>query len=329
MERKKLQLDKIYNLVKKDLVKVEEQFKILVENQWDTFPELHGMLSHILVGGKVIRPTLTLLSGKFYEYNLKNLLPMATSSELLHIATLVHDDAVDKADIRRGRPTINSIWGVDRAVILGDYLFARAGELAAATDNLRIVRLFAQTLGTISMAELKQGFSAFRLEQTYEDYIDRITGKTATLFAMATESGAVLSLAPEKVIQALKQYGYNLGIAFQIVDDILDFISTEAEMGKPVASDLVQGTLTLPSLLLLERYPEDNPVKKIFNKEGVVKDNVKRAVEIIRNSDIIEECYRTASDYSARGCHNLKILPDNPSRQALFALANYVIERKK
>jgi len=324
-----MQLNKIYELVRQDLLKVEEQFQLLVDNQRDNFPELHEMLSQILVGGKVIRPTLTLLSGKFYEYDLKRLLPMAIASELLHIATLVHDDAVDKASIRRGRPTINKIWGLERAVILGDYLFAQAGEFAAATNNLRVVRLFAQTLGTISRAELRQGFSAFNLKQTYEEYIERIAGKTAALFAMATESGAVLSRAPEEAIQGLKEYGYNLGIAFQIVDDILDFVSTEAAIGKPVGSDLAQGTVTLPSLLLMQRYPEDNPVKRIFNNEGEKQQNIKQAIEIICNSGIIEECYRTASDYSNKACRNLSLLPDNPSRQALLGLADYVVQRKK
>ena len=324
-----MQLNKIYELVRQDLVKVEEQFQLLVDNKRDAFPELHDMLKKVLVGGKIIRPTLTLLAGKFYEYDMKNLLPMAIASELLHIATLVHDDAVDKAGIRRGRPTINSIWGMEKAVILGDYLFARAGEFTAATNNLRVVRLFAQTLGTISRAELRQGFSAFKLEQTYEDYIERIAGKTASLFVMATESGAVLSRAPEEAIQGLKEYGYNLGIAFQIVDDILDFVSTEAEMGKPVGSDLVQGTVTLPSLLLLERYPEDNPVKRIFNKEGDKQENIIQAMKMTCDSGIIEECYRIASDYSAKACSNLSLLSDNPSRQALLTLADYVVQRRK
>ena len=324
-----LQLSTIYEPVQEDLVKVEEQFRLLVDSQHNTFPELRKMLSQILVGGKIIRPMLTLLAGKFYNYNLQNLLPMATASELLHIATLVHDDAVDKASVRRGRPTINELWGVDKAVILGDYLFARAGEFAAATGNLRVVRLFAQTLEAISRAELRQGFSAFGLEQTYDQYIERIAGKTASLFAMATESGAVLSQAPEAAIQVIKDYGYNLGIAFQIVDDVLDFIGTEQEMGKPVGSDLAQGTITLPSLLLLEHYPEDNPVKRIFNNEGDGQKNMIEALELVRNSSIIEECYQVASDYSTKACSNLHLLPDKPGRKALSALADFVVERRK
>jgi geranylgeranyl pyrophosphate synthase len=324
-----LQLSKIYKPVQEDLVKVDEQFRLLVDSQHNTFPELHKMLSHILVGGKIIRPTLTLLAGKFYNYNQQNLLMMATASELLHIATLVHDDAVDKASVRRGQPTINQIWGVERAVILGDYLFARAGEFTAATGNLRVVRLFAQTLGAISRAELRQGFSSFSLEQTYDQYIERIAGKTASLFAMATESGAILSQAPEDAIQGLKGYGYNLGIAFQIVDDILDFVSTEAEMGKPVGSDLAHGTITLPSLILLERYPEDNPIKRIFNNEGDGRENIMEAIELVRSSGIIEECYKVASDYSEKACLNLYTLPECPSHQSLLALADYVVRRRK
>lgn len=324
-----MKIQEIYAPVQEDLVRVDEQFRLLIDSQREVFPKLHQMLGQVLVGGKIIRPTLTLLAGRFYEYDLKNLLPMATACELLHIATLVHDDAIDKASVRRSQPTINQVWGVERAVILGDYLFAQAGEFAAATGNIRVVRLFAQTLESISRGELKQGFSAFNLEQSYDQYIERIAGKTASLFAMATESGAVLSQAPEEVIQGLKDYGYNLGIAFQIVDDVLDFISTEAEMGKPVGSDLVQGTITLPSLLILEHYPENNPVKRLFGNQGDGQKNIMEALELVRGSSIIDECYQVASDYSNKACHGLKLLPDNPSRQALFALADYVVKRRK
>ena len=322
-------LSTIYELVQEDLVKVEEQFRLLTGTQDTTFPELHRMLGQILLGGKVVRPVLTLLAGKFYNYNLEKLLPMATATELLHVATLVHDDAIDKASVRRGRPTINEVWGVDKAVILGDYLFAKAGEFAAATGNLRAVKLFAQTLETISSGELKQAFSAFNLKQTFDQYLQRIAGKTASLFAMAAESGAVLSQAPEESVQILKEYGHNLGIAFQIVDDVLDFVGAEEEMGKPVGSDLAQGTITLPSLMLLERYPEDNPVKRLFQDEGNRQENIKKAVELVRSSSIVDESYQVASDYCARACQNLDQLPDKPSRQALLALVEYVVKRKK
>jgi geranylgeranyl pyrophosphate synthase len=218
---------------------------------------------------------------------------------------------------------------LERAVILGDFLFAMAGRFATDTGNLRVVNLFARALESISRGELKQGFSAFRLDQTYDDYIERISGKTAALFALTTESGAVLSKAPEKSVQKLKEYGYNLGIAFQIVDDILDFVSTEKEMGKPVASDLAQGTVTLPSLLLMQNYSQDNPVKRLFKNEGDKQQNINEAVEMLRNAGYIEESYRIADEYKMKACRSIKQLPDSPARRSLLSLADYVVRRQK
>jgi len=325
-----LQLSRIYELVEEDLAKVESQIKSVTEVD---SPRLAELLSHILAGGKGIRPALTLLSGKFYHYNLDLLLPMATAVELMHTATLIHDDAIDNSSVRRGRPTINSMWGEDKAVLLGDYLFAKAGEFAAITGNLRVIRLFSQTIQIISSGELDQAFDAFNLEQTRAHYLERISSKTASLFSLATESGAILSQTPEESIKVLREYGCNLGIAFQIVDDILDFIGTEEEMGKPIGSDLAQGTLTLPAMLLLERYPDDNPVKELFDDsdmpEGDKQKKIKQAIELVGNSLIVKQCYEVASGYCAEACRKLGLLPDNPSRQALTALADLVISRKR
>ena len=324
-----MQIKEVYGLVKDGLAGVDKQFKSLVESQDGAFPELREMLGHILSGrGKAVRPLLALHAGGLYQNDQMRLTYMATASELMHIATLVHDDAIDKASVRRGQQTINKIWGTDKAIIFGDYLFAKAAEYAVSTGSLRVVELFSQTLEAISRGELKQGFSAFNLEQSYDQYIERITGKTASLFALSTEGGAVLSGAPEESIEILSAFGLNLGIAFQIVDDVLDFIGTQQELGKPVGSDLAQGTITLPSLMLLERYPEDNPVRRIFKGEGDREQNIKKAIELVRNSTIVDECYRTASDYSARASCNLHRLPDTPSRQALLVMADYVVKRK-
>jgi octaprenyl-diphosphate synthase len=181
---------------------------------------------------------------------------------------------------------------------------------------------------TITGGELSQSFSSFNLEQTRQRYLLRISSKTASLFSLATESGAILSQAPGKLTKALKEYGYNLGIAFQIIDDIMDFTSTERAIGKPVGSDLTQGTLTLPALLLLEYYPEDNPIKELFQNRNK-QENTKLAVELVRNSSIIQECYAVASDYCARACRSLSLFPENTIRQSLIDLANYIIERKR
>jgi len=196
------------------------------------------------------------------------------------------------------------------------------------TGNLRVVRLFSQTLATISIGELDQAFNAFNLEQTREHYLDRVAKKTASPFVLATESGAILSQASERSVEVLREYGYNLGIAFQIVDDILDFTGTEEELGKPVGSDLAQGTLTLPAMLLLERYAEDNPIRRFFQNRGDV-DNKNRVIDMIRNSTIVQECYDFAANYCTRACQNLNLLPENASRQALMNLADYIVIRKK
>ncbi len=320
-----MELSKIYEPVQEDLAKVEDRLRSVSEVD---FPHLSEMLDYSLrSNGKRIRPILTLLSGKFYNYNLDYLLPMATAVEVMHTATLIHDDAIDKSLVRRCRATVYKVWGEDEAVLLGDYLFAEAGALTAATQNLRAIKLFAATLKAISSGELNQAFNAFNLEQSRSQYFQRVSKKTAALFSMATESGAALSQAPEESIQILIEYGSNLGIAFQIVDDILDVIGTEEEMGKPVGSDLAQGTLTLPAMLLLEHYPEDNPVKKLFQDHSR-QENIGLAMELIRNSSITQECYKVASDYCARACHNLNLLPHNAARQALVDLVDYVLSRR-
>ena len=319
-----MELSQIYEPIQDDLAKVKDRLRSISQIG---FPWLSQQLSYVVKeAGKGIRPALTLLSGKFYKYDLTYLLPMAVSVELMHNATLVHDDAIDNAVVRRGQPTINRIWGDEIAVLMGDYLFAKAGEFVADTQTPRAVKLFSQTLATISSSEITQFLGAFKLEPSRENYFHRIYGKTASLFSLATESGAILSQAPEESVAILKEYGDNLGTAFQIVDDILDFTSTEEAMGKPVGSDLTQGTLTLPAMLLMERYPEDNPVKRLF--ETGDKKNVALAIEMVRNSSIIEECYQVASEYCAKACRNLNLLPENTTRQALLDLGEYVVNQK-
>ena len=319
-------IDSVYQSIQAELAQVEDQLKSVIEGAFSSQTE---SLSYSLnEGGKRIRPMLTVLAGKFYDYYPDSILPMATAVELLHKATLVHDDAIDHSSIRHDRPTINELWGQEIAILVGDYLFARAGEFSTDTNNLDVVRLFTHTIQVICRGEINQFFNAFNLEQTRRQYIDRIAQKTASLFSLSTQSGAILSNAPERSVEILREYGYNLGIAFQIVDDIMDFISTEEEMGKPISSDLTQGTLTLPAILIMEYYPQDNPVKKLFESR-VDQGNIERAIEIVRNSSIVQECYQTALEYSSKACRNLESLPDKTSRQSLIEIADYIVNRRR
>lgn len=321
-----MELNEIYAPIQKDLLTIEERLKSvgIIDAPW-----LSDLLSYSLKGGgKRLRPALAILSASFYDYDLERLMPMAMAVELMHLATLVHDDTIDNSDMRWGRPTVNKVWGMEKAVLLGDYLFAKAGDLTASTENISVIKLLPQTLMIITNGELAQSTSAFKTEQSREHYFFRISCKTAALFVMATESGAVLSKAPERSIRILHDYGQHLGIAFQIIDDILDFIGTEKEMGKPVGSDLNQGTVTLPALMLMERYPQDNPIKKLFNG-GDKKDNIKQTIEMVRNSDIIQKCFDIAADYRIKACENLKSLPEKETRQVMLNLADYIVNRRR
>jgi octaprenyl-diphosphate synthase len=330
MTAPKLPLEHIYTPVQAELTIVEREIRAVANVD---FPPTAELLRYTLSGGKGIRPALTLLAGIFHNYDLNLLIPMATAIELMHTATLIHDDAIDNSDVRRGRATVNKLWGEDRAVLLGDYLFAKSGELCTTTGNVRVIMIFIRTLSIISSGELIQSFDVFKLEQTMEHYLERITRKTAALFATATETGAVLSQAPETSVGVLRNYGYNLGIAFQIIDDILDFAGTEEEMGKPIGSDLAQGTLTLPSMLIMERYPQDNPIRELFTRREMPapekQARIKQAIDMIHGSPEEKKCFALAADYCAKACAGLDQLADIPARRSLRDLTEIVLSRDR
>jgi heptaprenyl diphosphate synthase/octaprenyl-diphosphate synthase len=326
-EKTRPDLNQIYAPVQKDLITVEAK---LQSTKSVALPHLAALLDHILKGdGKRIRPALTLLAGKFFDYRLDKLVPMATALELLHTATLVHDDAIDHSLVRRNRPTVNKLWGEEQAVLLGDYLFAEAGSLTASTDNLRVIKLFSNTLKIISSGELDQSINAFSLDQTKDKYFKRIAQKTATLFTTSTESGASLSSAPEPAIQQLIGYGHNLGIAFQVIDDILDFTGLEKDLGKPTGSDLAQGTITLPVLLLLDYFPNESAVKMLFRDHNN-PEVAKAVIDVVRNSPkILDQCYITAISFSEKAIRCLESLPENAAKDSLKDLADYIVHRKR
>jgi geranylgeranyl pyrophosphate synthase len=315
----------IYKPIKGDLEKVERSLDLISDVD---ITLLSRLLEYSLRnGGKRIRPSLTLLSGKFNIYDLSLLVPMAAAMELLHTATLVHDDIVDKSSTRRGKPSVCQGWGGACALLLGDYLFAKAGNLVSSTGNVRVVELFSRTLMTISSGELAQIDILFDDRRSREHYYNWISKKTASLFATATESGAILSQASEDEITALRDYGLNFGMAFQIVDDVLDFIGQESELGKPVGSDLIEGAVTLPSILFTEYHPDGDLIKNIIESRDVSR--VSLVLEKVRTSSVLDDCLDIASDFCSRACRAIEMLPDNRYRQALFNLANYVLRRRK
>jgi len=317
----------IYGPAQEDLALVEATLDRIknVEN----FPLLSKMLKHVLGGGgKRLRPAIALLAGRFGDYRRELHVPLAASIELLHTATLVHDDVIDASPSRRGRATANAIFNNSASVMLGDYMFAHSAELIARTDDTNVVRLFARTIMAIAGGELHQDMSAYEYGQDTLSYFGRIEGKTASLFATSAEGGAMVARCTSAERESLRTYGLNVGMAFQIVDDILDFAGDEEEMGKPIGSDLMQGTLTLPSLLLMERYPKDNPIKRAFKTKKPKTEYVAEAVYMVLNSDILEESYRVARDFRDRALTSLRELPDNEARSSLEDISEHVLERR-
>ena len=319
-------LTELFSPIARDLPAVDQTLERVKDVP---FPLLADLIGHVLRrSGKKLRPALTLLAGRpfAYEANLHRLIPMASAMELLHTATLVHDDMVDDAATRRGQSTLNSFVSRGATVLVGDYLFAKSADLVAETENVRVMTLFARTLMTICDGELRQLFASFNWKQSRDEYYHRINGKTASVFSTSTESGATLAEASAEQIAALRDYGYNLGMAFQIVDDILDYVGSEAELGKPAASDLRNGTVTLPALLLMERMSERNPIKELF--ESRRDDQALAAtVALIRETGVIEDSFVVAQEFSRKAIAALDPVPDGEAKAALVALVDALIVR--
>ncbi|MGB2695698.1 MAG: polyprenyl synthetase family protein [Dehalococcoidia bacterium] len=314
----------IYEPVQEELAEVEATLKSVAQNE---DPRLEKLLAHVLsTGGKRLRPTIALLAGHLGDYRPELLVPLASSIELLHTATLVHDDVIDDSDTRRGRSTTNATHHNAVAVMLGDYMFAHAADLICRTESIEVVKLFSRTLMAMASGELTQDMSAYEYGQDTMVYFHRIAGKTASLFATSAEGGAMIAAVPDDSREALRNYGENVGMAFQVVDDILDFTGDESALGKPAGGDLMQGTLTLPALLLMERQPEDNPISKLFaNRERT--EHLAEAIALIRDSDIPDESYTVARDFRDRAVAALDPLADSPARTALIEIADEVISR--
>ena len=310
------------SLVQDDLAGVE---RALAETAQPDHPLLGPMLSTILPGsGKRLRPSLALLVGRLGEFRPEPMLHMATGVELLHTASLVHDDVVDESELRRGARTLFTRVGNALAVLVGDYLFAQSAARCVATNNVRVIGLFAQTLASMCQGQIEEASRGNNphLTVTKEAYVQTIWGKTASLFVLACEGSAVLAGLPEPQIQALRTYGDRLGLAFQIVDDALDFVGDESVLGKRVGSDLRQGTITLPVIYLRDTMPESE-FRAAFDQY-----DADRLVELVRGSTAIDRTYAEAERLLAEARDALRLAPAGEARDALESLTAYVVDRR-
>ncbi|MEZ4717410.1 MAG: polyprenyl synthetase family protein [Caldilineaceae bacterium] len=292
-------------------------------------------------GGKRLRPALAFMAAGYNSNGAPlwadaRIVALASSVEMLHTATLVHDDVIDNALLRRGAPTLNASWSKGATVLAGNYMFGRAARFAAETRNMRVIHIFSDTLQIIVNGELRQLFARNDYAQDKASYYQRIYAKTASLFCAATEGAAVLTDLADPQVAALRDYGYNLGMAFQIVDDILDFTGDDATLGKPAGSDLRQGTLTLPFFYFLQLQPDpallvDDLVachEQAEEEDVALWDaKVREVVLALRASRAIDDAQQEARRFLDLARRDLDAFPNNIYKQSMLGLCDFVLQR--
>ena len=322
-----MKLAKIYGFLKKDLDAIE---KALNDNIQADHPVLREASTQLLqAGGKRIRPIFVLLSGHFGNYNLEKIQTVAVSLELIHMATLVHDDVVDDAELRRGKPTIKQRYGNRVAMYTGDYILARALENITTIKDPQIHKLLSQTLVQVVEGEIDQIEDKFNWDQQLKHYLRRIKRKTALLIAASCKLGAIASGANPKYTNMLYRYGYNIGMSFQIIDDILDFTSTNKDLGKPTGSDLLQGNVTLPVLFALKDASFKEELKSVFQRFHTVEEkDIMNLIEKLTELGAINESYQVSDKYLNKALQSLEGLPNNKAKQTLISIASFIGKRK-
>jgi len=311
--------------VTEEIKLVEERMRAQAD---ESHPDLRAALDHLMAaGGKRVRPTLGLLIGNMLGAPLEKIIILGAAVELLHTATLVHDDLIDGALLRRGMATLNARWSPPATVLTGDFLFARAAKLAAETDHLPLMKLFSETLAVIVNGELTQMFTSRGLINR-DNYYKRIYAKTASLFETTSRAAAMISTEDEEVTETMRDFGYQIGMAFQIVDDILDFNGDQNAVGKPLGSDLLNGLVTLPAIYYAEVNPNDPDVLSLPNGGWTNNENMTRLVENIRSSSCSKKAMVEAEQHVDHALVILNSFDHCVERDALESLAKYIVDRK-
>jgi len=310
-----------------DLETIEAGLRRLIENDPDEVAA--PMADLFAAGGKRIRPALVLLAAKCGSYDLGKLTPAAMAVELVHAATLVHDDVIDRAEVRRGRPTVAAKLGDEAAIVVGDFYFAKAYEQAAFTQSPEAVAILARAVMDICAGEVRQQAIRHHYDTDIDEYMRRIEAKTATLLAACCDAGALLGgLAADKR-SALRAYGRLLGLAFQIADDVLDYESSEDEIGKPIGHDVAEGFATLPLMMALEDRKVAGRLRKLLqsNRE-LTGAEAHEIVELVRASDGPRRAIERAGELAYEARQELETLGAGEAQVALAALTTYVVSRK-
>ncbi|MEN9519859.1 MAG: hypothetical protein RLZZ381_2447 [Cyanobacteriota bacterium] len=314
------------------LTPVENDLNILTDNLKQLIGARHPILGaaaeHLFdAGGKRIRPAIVLLASRAtmsdHEPTERHR-RLAEITEMIHTASLVHDDVVDEADLRRNVETVNSLFGDRIAVLAGDFLFAQSSWYLANLDNLQVVKLLSEVIRDFAEGEIVQSINRFDIDASIDSYLDKTYYKTASLMANSAKAAAVLSDASSEVVENLYSYGRNLGLAFQIVDDILDFTGSTEVLGKPAGLDLASGKLTSPVFYALQQEPY---LKILIERKFAESEDLDRALELVKKSDGIEQARQLAKDLAYKAAQSLSCLPPSSSKDALHELTDYAVSR--
>lgn len=300
----------------------------LTENL-DSYISLLSDSSHHLVnaGGKRLRPGFALLAGKFYRDNLDEIIPAAVALELIHLASLVHDDVIDNSETRRGTETVRSGWGNRISIYTGNFILARSLALVAQYQRSDIVDVIAEASMKICEGEIIQMLSCYNINLGLKNYLRRIERKTALLISVSCQLGAMLCHASELETRALQRYGYYLGMAFQVTDDILDFIADEKVLGKPTGSDIRQGVITLPALYALKKDDHRTELAGLLSSPELCNTQAERIIDMIISSDGIDYAYYVSQHFARKAQIQLKYLPDRPVKKSFLDISDYILAR--
>ena len=316
------------NSVEEKLILVEEKIKSRLSSKVSLVDEMTSY--HLRTGGKRLRALLTLGTAKICGYSKGSRdVNLAACVELIHAATLMHDDVIDSSEIRRGKKTLNSIWGNQSSILVGDYLLSRCFEIMVEDGNLEILKLLSSTSAEISQGEVLQLQHKGEIDMLEETYLKIISSKTASLFAAATKVGSILTNKESKIKEALEFYGKNLGLTFQIADDTLDYNSELKFFGKKIGNDFYEGKVTLPIILLYQKADVNEKIKlkELFEKRERSEEELKKVLLMIKNYNIISDCYTKAEYFINLASNSLSIFGESKQKEILKNLTSFSLER--
>lgn len=320
-----MKLTELYRDLRPDLSLIEKELERAVKAKQT---DLHDASFHLLkAGGKRIRPVFVLLCGQFGQYDVQHVKDVAVALELIHMASLVHDDVIDDAELRRGRPTIKAKWDNRVAMYTGDYMFSKALEWITSIENPKLHKVLSNAIVEMCLGEIEQIRDLYDWQQNFRDYLRRVKRKTALLIAVSCQLGSMASNADPAVARSLYRFGYYVGMSYQITDDILDFVGTEKQLGKPAGSDLRQGNMTLPVLFALRDGKSREEMIEFFRTGPHTQKEWRVLLDKVRNSGGIEFSRALSERYLNKALQVLETLPDLKARQSLFEVASYMGSR--